>query len=92
MLTKSVRVAVEVPEGISMDAKESAGQQAREAAVLELWQRDEISTSLAAIELDLTYHEFLDLLTAKGLPVASGDLGLEKLAAARQKLAAGRAE
>jgi hypothetical protein len=90
MPTKSVLVEVRVPEGVSVDAKESARSQAREAAVLDLWRRGELSTRLAAAELDLEYYDFLDLLAEKGIPVSEGDLDLGTLEAARRKLAEGR--
>jgi predicted HTH domain antitoxin len=59
------KVTVEVPEGISDQAR----QKALEAAVLALWEAGELSASRAAEELGLTAHAFLDLLAAKGLPI-----------------------
>jgi predicted HTH domain antitoxin len=85
-MTKSAKVKLEVPEGISDHAKELA----REAAVLALWEAAEFSTGEAAEELGLSYHDFLDLLAARGIPAESGPLDREAIEAARRKLSSGR--
>jgi predicted HTH domain antitoxin len=84
---KMVKIKLDVPEEISEPDKAVAAQKAREAAVLALWEAGAISISRAAEELDLGIHDFLDLLAAKGLPVARGELNLEAIEEASQKLA-----
>ena len=87
MLTKSIRVQVEVPAQVSPETREQAEHQAHEAAVLTLWGADALSTRQAAEELELSYYDFLDLLAARGIPVERGELDTEALEAARRKLA-----
>lgn len=70
----SVQVTVAVPEGTSEEGRECAERQAHEAAVLVLWQRGDLTLRMAAEELGLEYHEFLDLLTARGIPVEDSPL------------------
>lgn len=69
MTTRTVRVNVEVPEGVGDQAKAEAETKAHEAAVLALWESGKLSASRAAEELGLSAHDFLDLLAAKGLPI-----------------------
>ncbi len=87
MTTKTVKVKLEVPEEISAESRDRAESQAREAAVLALWEADELSTRQAAAELDLTYHDFLDLLTERGIPVEADMFDAQALEEARRKLA-----
>ena len=47
-MSGTVKVKVELPEGISEQAKETAERSAREATVLSLWRGGEISTRDAA--------------------------------------------
>jgi hypothetical protein len=69
------KIILEVPE----DIPESALKKAREAAVLALWEEGGLSTSDAASELGLTYHDFLDLTGKKGLTAEGGPLNLETI-------------
>jgi predicted HTH domain antitoxin len=89
MLAKTIHVNLEMPEGISEESKEAAAHQAREAAILAVWERGELTIRTAAAELGLTYHEFLDLLADRGLPVCHGTLDLAALEDAERKLAEG---
>ena len=68
-MSETVRVTVELPEGISEQARDAAERGAHEATVLSLWRAGEILTRDAAAELNLAYHEFLDLLAERGIPV-----------------------
>jgi predicted HTH domain antitoxin len=86
MATKSVRVKVEAPEEVSDETKALAQRKAHEAAVLVMWDKGEISASRAAEELEVSVHDFLDLLAAEGLPVVRGPLNQEALAEAQRKL------
>jgi len=87
MPTKTVKVQVDVPEGTSQQARESAERQAHEAAVLALWETGALTIRQAAEEIGLPYHDFLDRLAAKGIPVERGALDLQALEEAQQKLA-----
>jgi predicted HTH domain antitoxin len=89
MTPKTILVNLEVPDGISEQEKAVATHKAHEAAVLSLWEADKLSTREAAEELDLAYGEFLDLLAAKGIPVERGQLNLEAIQEASQRLAHG---
>jgi predicted HTH domain antitoxin len=79
----ATKVTLEVPEGISAQAR----QKALEAAVLALWEAGELSASRAAEELGLSAHEFLDLLAAKGLPILR-DFDPAAVQSAERKLSA----
>jgi hypothetical protein len=74
-----VKVELELPEAVSDEHRTTAQHRAHEAAVLFLWEAGEISTRDAASDLGLAYHEFLDLLTARGIPVVSGTFDVEAL-------------
>jgi predicted HTH domain antitoxin len=88
-MPKTVRVSVEVPESVSEQARESAERQAHEAAVLSLWQREQLTIREAAEELGLAYADFLDLLAVRGIPVVQGPLDLDSVEQAERKLAGG---
>jgi predicted DNA-binding protein (UPF0251 family) len=88
-MPRTVKVSIEVPAGISDQARDRAQREADEAALLALWQQQELTIREAAEELGLTYRGFLDLLAAKDIPVERGPVELEALQAARQKLAGG---
>jgi hypothetical protein len=87
-MTKSVKVKVEVPEGVSEATKEAAQRKAHETAVLHLWQSGDLSTRDAASDLGLAYHEFLDLLTERGIPVEDGLFDPKAVEEAARQLAA----
>lgn len=86
-MSKTIKVNLEVPDGVSDQAKESAEREAHEAAVLSLWQREEFTMREAAEELGLTYPDFLDLLAAKGIPVVRQALDINAVDEAERKLA-----
>jgi predicted HTH domain antitoxin len=88
-MPKTMRVNLEVPPGISDQARENAERQAYQAAALALWQEQQMTIREAAEELGLTYRGFLDLLAARGISVERGPLDLQALEEARQKLIAG---
>jgi hypothetical protein len=90
MQTRIVRVSIDAPETIGEAARLVAEERAREAAVLSLWEQAELSTRQAADELGLHYQDFLDLLTAKGIPVERGEPNLAAVEDARCKLAGRR--
>jgi hypothetical protein len=80
------KVILKVPEEIS----EQARQKAHQAAVLTLWQEGALTIREAALELDLSYHDFLDLLAAQGIPVVhGGEINVAAIEAAERKLAHG---
>lgn len=85
MSANAVKVKVEVPARISTESRENASRAGKEAVVLSLWQAGEISTREAAAELDMIYYDFLDLLAARGIPVA-GSFDPEALERAKRLL------
>ncbi len=86
MASKSVRVTLEVPEGVSDHTKQAVQSRTEEVAVLTLWEAGELSTRQGAEELGLSYREFLDLLTQRGIPVDRGEINLSAIEAAERKL------
>jgi predicted HTH domain antitoxin len=78
------KVILNVPAEIS----EQSRQKAHQAAVLTLWQEGALTLREAALELDLSYRDFLDLLAAQGLPVVhGGEINVAAIEAAERKLA-----
>lgn len=65
----------------SMPPRERAAarRNALEWAVIGLWREGRLSTRQAAEELDLGYLDYLDLLTAKGVPALSNQLETDEL-------------
>jgi hypothetical protein len=86
----AVKVDLELPEAVSDAARAVALKRAHESAVLALWEVEAFSTREAAEELGLSYHDFLDLLTARGIPVVQGSMDMGVVEAARLKLAGDR--
>jgi hypothetical protein len=84
--TMGSKIILGVPEDVSEEARKKAHQ----AAVLALWQEGAISTSLAAAELALTHHDFLDLLASEAIPVVRRAPVPERIKEAQRKLAAHR--
>lgn len=64
--------------------EQDAGRKIAEAAVLEAFREDLISSGKASELLDLTRQEFLDLLGRKSIPV--GARSLKSVAALKQIL------
>jgi predicted HTH domain antitoxin len=77
-------IVLEVPEHVS----EPARKKAREAAVLTLWEEGAISTGVAAAEMGLSRHDFLDLLASKNIPVVRRPPNPERIKEASRKLSA----
>ena len=67
-MSTTVEFRLVLPRSISDESKDAVERNAREGAVLQLWQGGEISTREAAAELGLEYREFLDLLSRRGIP------------------------
>ena len=76
------KIILEVPD----EVPESALKKAREAAVLALWEEGGLSTSDAAAELGLSYHDFLELTGEKGLTAEDGPLNVEAIERAERIL------
>lgn len=84
MASRTVRVTVEVPEGTPDATREVVQNRAQEAAVLALWESERLSTREAAEELGLDSGAFLDLLAARGIPMADNTLDARTSEEARQ--------
>jgi hypothetical protein len=80
--TMGSKVVLEVPEGVPEEIK----RKAYDAAVLTLWEEGAISSGVAAAELGLTHHDFLDLLASKGIPIVRRPPNLERIKEAGRKL------
>jgi hypothetical protein len=68
---KMLTIQIEVADDTSDEALPLAEQAGREAAVLFLQQEGELSIREAAAALALTYTQYMDLLTEKGLPATA---------------------
>jgi predicted HTH domain antitoxin len=89
-MPNTVRVTLEVPPEFGDHAGEIAQTRAHEAAVLALWQEGKLTIREAALELGLSYHGFLDLLAARGIPVVhGGEINVKAIEEASRKLASG---
>lgn len=71
---------------MSPDEMQHAERDAREGAVIGLWQAGRLSTREAAEQLGLGYHDFLDLLTQKNVPVVDGNFRVDELNALLQAI------
>jgi hypothetical protein len=82
-----VKVTLEVPDDVDDQAKEAARARAHEAAVLSLWQDQKLTLREAAMDLGLSYHDFLDLLASRGIPVVQGgEINQEAIEEASRRL------
>ena len=86
MVSKTVRVTLEIPATVSEQIRQQVQSRAEETAVLSLWEAGELSTRQAAEELELPYLDFLELLTARGIPVERGEINLQAIEDAQRKL------
>ena len=87
-VSKTITVNVKVPKEIPSHAQQEAQTRAQEAVVLSLWEAGAVSTRQAAEELGLEYTAFLDLLTARGIPVEKGGPNFDAIEELEHKLAA----
>jgi predicted HTH domain antitoxin len=87
MAISRVKITLELPEEVDSEARAEAVARAHEAAVLSLWQAGKMTIREAALELGLSYHDFLDLLAARGIPVVrGGEINIEAIEQASRKL------
>lgn len=90
MASRRIRVQVELPDEIGEDTRAQVEASAHEAVVLSLWQSGKLTNREAALELGLSYYDFLDFLAARGLPVVSGgEINAQAIDAASRKLGSG---
>jgi DNA-directed RNA polymerase specialized sigma24 family protein len=72
-LTRLLDIQIEVPESASEESLTLARLKAKEAIVVVLQQRGELTIREAAAELGLTYEGYLDLLAQAGLPATNNE-------------------
>lgn len=72
-MPKMSDIKVEVPDNISLDGAKLAETKGREAAIIALQQAGELTIREAAAKLELSYVEYLDFLSEKGLPISDFD-------------------
>jgi hypothetical protein len=85
-MLRTVVIRLDVPDTTSEEALQVAERVAKEAAVLALQQRGELTMGEAADELGLTYGGYLELLAEKGLPATCDGTDREVMEALRQQL------
>lgn len=66
-LNVSIQLDEDVPAPVILEARRAA----LESAILKLWEGGHLSTRQAAAQLGLTYTDYLDLLSARGLPACN---------------------
>jgi hypothetical protein len=81
-----LEVHLDLPDTASEESLRLAEEEAKEAAIVGLQQRGDLSIRQAALDLGLTYEEYLDLLARKGLPATTGDVDPSVLGAFEQWL------
>jgi predicted HTH domain antitoxin len=69
-----LEIRLDLPDTASEESPRIAESEAKEAAIVALQQRGEISIRAAAMDLGLSYEEYLDLLAKRGLPATTGDI------------------
>jgi predicted HTH domain antitoxin len=73
-MVRILEIHLDLPDTASEESLRIAAIQAKEAAIVALQQRGELSIRVAAMDLGLSYEEYLDLLAKKGLPATTGDV------------------
>jgi len=66
-MSQVLDIQVEVPDAVSEQNLKIAEAVARQAVIIALQQRGELSIREAAVALNLTYEEYLQLLSEDGL-------------------------
>lgn len=68
---KELLITISLPDDIPSDDEglRQARRAGAESAVIKLWEAGHLSTREAAGQLQLSYHDFLDLLGSRGVPV-----------------------
>jgi predicted DNA-binding protein (UPF0251 family) len=90
-MSKVLDIKIELPDTVPEETARLAEIKAQEAVVLTLWMEEELTTRQAAAELGLSYDEFLDVLTERGIPIERGCLDLRAIEVAEEKLSGGSA-
>jgi hypothetical protein len=85
-MLRTLEIHLDLPDTTSEESLRVAGRMAKEAAVLALQQRGELTIGEAAEELGLTYGGYLDLLAEKGLPATCEGSEPKVMEALRQQL------
>jgi predicted HTH domain antitoxin len=72
-LPRTLEIQIELPDATSEESAELAKATAKEAAISFLQQEGDLTIREAAVELGLTYEEYLKLLAERGLPATYDD-------------------
>jgi hypothetical protein len=85
-MPKVLDIQVEVPEAISEQGVKIAEAVARQAVIIALQQRGELTIREAAAALSLTYEQYLQLLAEDGLGISRFEQDPSVLQRLRQSL------
>jgi hypothetical protein len=85
-MSKVLDIQVEVPDAVSEQGVKVAEAVARQAVIIALQQRGELTIREAAAALDLTYEEYLQLLAEEGLGLSRFEQDPSVLQRLRQSL------
>jgi predicted HTH domain antitoxin len=85
-MSKVLNIQVEVPDAVSEQSVKVAEAVARQAVIIALQQRGELTIREAADALDLTYEEYLQLLAEEGLGLSRFEQDPSVLQRLRQSL------
>lgn len=85
-MSKVLDIQVEVPDAISEQSAKIAEAVARQAVIIALQQRGELTIREAAGALNLTYEEYLQLLAEEGLGLSRFEQDPSVLQRLRQSL------
>jgi len=85
-MSKVLEIQVEVPDAISEQSAKIAETIARQAVIIALQQRGELTIREAAAALNLTYEEYLQLLAEEGLGLSRFEQDPSVLQRLRQSL------
>jgi predicted HTH domain antitoxin len=85
-MDRILEIHLKLPDTASEESLRIAESEAKEAAIVALQQRGELSIREAAMDLGLSYEAYLDLLAKKGLPATTGDVDPSVLEAFEQWL------
>lgn len=85
-MSQVLDIQVEVPDAVSEQNLKIAEAVARQAVIIALQQRGELSIREAAATLNLTYEEYLQLLSEDGLGLSRFEQDQSVLERLRQSL------
>lgn len=84
IMGKTISVEVEVPDALTDETIAAVQISAKECVVITLQQQGVLSIREAAMELGLSYEQYLNRLVESGLPATNGESDVSAMERVRQ--------